>query len=43
LNQVDIYQTGRSVHLKGYGMIKVFKIVRTDADIEYWAPAVTSI
>ena len=25
------------VHLKGYGMIKVFKIVRTDADIEYWA------
>ena len=25
------------VHLKGYGMIKAFKIVRTDADIEYWA------
>ena len=25
------------VHLKGYGMIKSFKIVRTDADIEYWA------
>jgi putative transposase len=37
LNQVDIPQSGRSVHLKGYGMIKVFKIVRTDADIEYWA------
>ncbi len=25
------------MHLKGYGMIKSFKIVRTDADIEYWA------
>lgn len=37
LNQVDIPQPGRSVHLKGYGMIKVFKIVRTDADIDCWA------
>jgi hypothetical protein len=37
LNHIDTPQSGRSVHLKGYGMIKVFKIVRTDADIEYWA------
>jgi putative transposase len=37
LNQVDIPQEGCSVHLKGYGMIKVFKIVKTDTDIEYWA------
>ena len=37
VNQVDIPQAGRPVHLKGYGMIKVFKIVRTDADIEYQA------
>lgn len=37
VNQVDISRAGRPVHLKGYGMIKVFKIVRTDADIEYRA------
>lgn len=37
VNQVDIPQAGRPVHLKGYGMIKLFKIVRTDADIEYQA------
>jgi hypothetical protein len=25
------------VHLKGYGMVKVFKIVTPDGDIDYWA------
>jgi hypothetical protein len=28
---------GRVVHLKGYGWIKVFKIVGTNGDFEYWA------
>ncbi len=37
LNQVDIAETGMIIHLKGYGLIKVFKIVITDDDIEYWA------
>jgi putative transposase len=29
--------TGTVVHLKGYGLIKVFKIVAPDGDIDYWA------
>ena len=37
LNQVDLAEAGTVVHLQGYGLIKVFKIVRTDDDIEYWA------
>jgi hypothetical protein len=37
LNQVEISATGTLVHLKGYGLVQVFKIVKTDADIEYWA------
>lgn len=37
LNQVDLAETGTVVHLKGYGLIQVFKIVKTDDDIEYWA------
>ena len=32
-----ISESGDIVHLKGYGLIKVFKTVRTDNDIEYWA------
>jgi putative transposase len=37
LNQLDLAPEGTLVHLKGYGLVKVFKIVNTDADIEYWA------
>jgi transposase-like protein len=37
LKEVEIAETGMIVHLKDYGMIKVFKIVATDGDIEYWA------
>jgi hypothetical protein len=37
LSQVDFAPAGTMVHLKGYGLIKVFKIVKTDDDIEYWA------
>jgi len=35
--EVDISPTGTVVHLKGYGFVKVFKIVAPDGDIDYWA------
>jgi putative transposase len=34
---VPIAPTGTVVHLKGYGLVKVFKIVVTENHIEYWA------
>ncbi|AFZ33373.1 transposase IS4 family protein (plasmid) [Gloeocapsa sp. PCC 7428] len=34
---VDISAAGTVVHLKGYGFIKVFKIVTPNGDIDYWA------
>jgi putative transposase len=37
LASVDLTATGTIVHLKGYGFIKVFKIVVTENHIEYWA------
>jgi hypothetical protein len=37
ISEVEINPDGNSVHLEGYGLIKVFKIVATDGDIEYWA------
>jgi hypothetical protein len=37
IKEVEISATGSVVHLKDYGMIKVFKMVATDGDIEYWA------
>lgn len=37
VSQVEIAETGTIVHLKGYGFIKVFKIVTPHGDIEYWA------
>jgi hypothetical protein len=37
LGEVDIAATGTVVHLKGYGFIKVFKIVAPNGDIDYWA------
>src|SRR5947209_7819907 len=37
IKEVEISETGSIVHLKDYGMIKVFKIVAPDGDIEYWA------
>jgi hypothetical protein len=32
-----ISDTGTVIYLKGYGLIKVFKIVAPDGDIEFWA------
>jgi len=37
LHDVDIASTGTIVHLKGYGLVKVFKIVAPDGNIDYWA------
>lgn len=37
LASVNIAPTGTVVHLKGFGFIKVFKIVVTEHHIEYWA------
>jgi hypothetical protein len=37
LDTIPLTESGTRVHLKGYGMILVFKIVATDGNIEYWA------
>ena len=37
LCEIAIAATGTVVHLKGYGFVKVFKIVTPDGDIDYWA------
>jgi DDE superfamily endonuclease len=37
VSQVAIEPGGTVVHLEGYGLIRVFKIVSRDGDIEYWA------
>jgi len=37
LKEVAIAATGTVVHLKGYGFVKVFKIVTPNGDIDYWA------
>ena len=37
LASVDLAATGTVVHLKGYGFVKLFKIVVTENHIEYWA------
>jgi putative transposase len=37
ISKVEISEAGRIVHLPGYGLIRVFKIVITEDDIEYWA------
>ena len=35
--ELPISEKGTVVHLKAYGLIKVFKIVSLHGDIEYWA------
>lgn len=37
LHAVPLDATGSTVHLKGYGLIRVFKIVTPHGDIDYWA------
>lgn len=35
--EVAFTASGTAVHLKGYGFIRVFKMVAPDGDIDYWA------
>ena len=37
ISTIDIPSDGRRVHLKGYGFVKVFRIVSKDGDEEHWA------
>jgi putative transposase len=37
VHEVVLAATGSVVHLKGYGFVKVFKIVAPNGDIDYWA------
>ncbi len=36
VSEVEIGASGRVVWLEGYGLVRVFKIVATDGDIEWW-------
>lgn len=37
ISRVDLLGEGRVVHLRGFGFVKVFRIVSKDGDTEYWA------
>jgi putative transposase len=37
LESWPIAETGTIVHLEGYGLIRVFRVVATDGDTQYWA------
>ena len=37
IREVEILTEGRVVHLKGYGMVKVFRTVARDGSAEHWA------
>ncbi|MDQ5851235.1 MAG: transposase [Chloroflexota bacterium] len=43
LSVCDISPDGTVVHLKGYGMIQVFRIATPDGDTEYWATDVLTL
>lgn len=37
VSEVEVGESGRVVWLEGYGLIRVFKVVATDGDVELWA------
>jgi hypothetical protein len=37
LDRVDVATSGTVLHLRGYGLVKVFRIDAPDGDTEYWA------
>ncbi len=43
VSEVNLSARGSVVHLKGYGMIKVFRIVTPDGDKEHWATSDTGM
>lgn len=43
VSKVDLSARGSVVHLKGYGMVKVFRIVTPNGDTEHWATSDTDM
>ena len=43
VSECDMSTDGTVVHLKGYGMVQVFRIDTTDGDTEYWATDVLTM
>ena len=37
MSEVEIATTATVLHLKGDGMVKIFKLVAPNGDIDYWA------
>jgi hypothetical protein len=37
LKELDVAADGTVLHLRGYGLVKVFRIVTPDGDTDYWA------
>jgi len=37
VSQVEIGEPGRVVWLEGFGLVRIFKVVATDGDVELWA------
>jgi putative transposase len=37
VSEVEVTESGRVVWLEGYGLVRVFKVVATDGDVEVWA------
>ena len=37
VSSIEIPPEGRIVHLKGFGMVKVFRTVSREGDVDYWA------
>ncbi len=37
VSEVEIGEAGRMVWLEGFGLVRIFKIVATDGDVELWA------
>jgi hypothetical protein len=37
LDRWPIAESGTEVHLEAYGLIRIFRVIATDGDTEYWA------
>jgi putative transposase len=37
VSEVEVSEAGRAVWLEGFGLVRVFKVVATDGDVEVWA------
>ena len=43
VNELDVPPEGREVHLKGYGMVRVFRSFSRDGEAEHWATGDTEM